>query len=768
MKVKKLFVLFVVVSLVSCLSGDLDLAGLDSDVVDAMVGESHYPVAGSSKTAVDYVDPIIGSMGITLYGRVTPLVAVPFGMTHWVANTQESRISGTGAAYKYYHGKNIGFLGTHKPAVWMSEYGQVCIFPQVGEKVRVMPDDRAFSYMHSREVATPYYYSVELDPFSKNKITAEMTSTKACGVLRFKFPATESARILVEASRMAEFQGVVEVDVVNQEIRGWNNDQQRTGIGPVMENFRGWFVVKFSKKFKLGGTWVADDVAPGLFSAGGARTGGYIEFETGDGEVVEVRTATSFISIDQARVNMEKELGSATFDQIAGRSKAEWNNRLNKLRIEGATEDEAAIFYTAMYRSLLYPRQFSEDGKYYSAMDDKIHDGVSYTDYSLWDTFRAQHPLLHLIAPDHVNGMMQALVNMYKEGGWLPKWPNPNYSNIMIGSHADSVLADAVVNGFTGFDVETAYEAVYKNAMTPTPNDTLSRGADREKWIGPHARSGLTWYKDLGFVPADKKNESVSRTLEFAYDDYCVAQMAKSLGRLEDYNFFMERSKNYRNVYNEKTGFMAPRNSDGSWHKNSREGFTEGSPWTYLFCAMHDVPGLIDLFGGDRKFLQKLNQSFIGYNYVHENEPGHHHAYLYNWTSTPWKSQEKVRKYMASKYANHPFGLRGDDDCGQMSAWYIFSAMGFYPVAPSSGEYAIGTPRFPRVVVQFTDAHGVDSVRLEIVAEDVSDKNKYIQAVFLNGQRVGRPFLRYKDLAAGGKLIFKMGPKPNAEAFDRF
>ena len=718
--------------------------------------EKHYPVLNSEKSVIEYANPLIGTKGVYVYGRVTPIVATPLGMTHWVANTRESKISGTQASYKYIDNKNIGFLGTHKPAIWMSEYGQICIFPQIGNKIRVKPSKRAFKTLHSTEISTPYYYSTLLNPLSKNSIKAEMSATKSCGYLRFQFPENEKSRIHIETSRFKEFKGAVTVDIKNQEITGYNSDQQPTGIGPKMENFKCWFVVKFNKKFSSGGTWEGFNITPEKLSAENFRTGGYIQFATNKDETIDVKVATSFISLNQARINLEKEIKNSSFETIASQSKRMWETRLNKIKIEGATENQAAKFYSAMYHTLLYPRQFSEDGQYFSAMDGKIHKGVSYADYSLWDTFRAQHPLMQITLPDHINDIMQSLVNMYKEGGWLPKWPNPNYSNIMIGSHADSVLADAYINGFDKFDIKTAYEGMYKNAMTPPDADATSRGKDRAKWIGYEARSGLTQYKKLGYVASDKTEESVSRTLEFAYDDYCVAQMARKLNKIEDYNYFMERSKNYKNVYNKKTGFMAPRLSNGKWDPNPKKGFTEGSPWTYLFCAMHDIKGLKEHFGGEKKFLQKLNHSFIGFNYIHENEPQHHYSYLYNWSSEPWKTAEKVRKQMKNKYHNRPYGLHGDDDCGQMSAWYIFSALGFYPVAPASGEYAVGTPRFPKATIQFADQNGVNTTQLEIIANNVSDKYKYVKSITLNGKKIEKPFLEVKELRKGGKLIFEM------------
>jgi len=494
--------------------------------------------------------------------------------------------------------------------------------------------------------------------------------------------------------------------------------------------------------------------------------GGYATFATTQGEVIQVKIGTSFISIDQARDNLKREIADWDFERVRAEGRRIWNDALGKIKIQGGSKDDRVNFYTAMYHALLFPRIFSEYGRYYSPFDDRVHNGISYNDYSLWDTFRAEHPLLLLIQPERVPEMITSLLQMYDEGGWMPMWPNPTYSNIMLSTHADSVIADAYVKGFSGFDLKKAYAATYKNAMTPPDGDVGNRWIDRAPWTAYEARGGLTWYKSLGFVPQDKTDESVSRTLEFAYDDFCVAQLAKAVGKMDDYALLMKRSRYYKNLYDPAVGFMRPKKADGTWDEESwaskdarPPGFTEGSPWTYLFGVMQDVPGMIALMGGNDRFNAKLDENFAGGHYRHGNEPGHHYTYLYDYSGQPWKTQERVREALLANYQNAPDGLSGNDDCGQMSAWYIFSAMGFYPVTPGSPVYAIGSPLFERATIMLTGPYKKGP--FTVIARNQSSKNKYIQSATLNGKPLNEPFIRHADIANGSTLVFVMGAQPN-------
>ena len=714
----------------------------------------------SGQEPVASVNTMIGTTGPTEndYGGMIPGVARPFGMTHWTAMTRENKISV--CPYNYKDTTIEGFLGTHQPAIWMGDYGQVSLMAFSGE----LKTTRKLPFRHTDEIATPYYYSVKMDDAGKS-LKAELTATTRAGFLRFVFPASQQSHIVVTASRSQQFEGFVQINQDAQEIVGYNPDRQSAELGPPLPNFKGYFVIQFSKPFSSFGTWENDELHTGKNQHKGHRIGGYASFATAQGEEIKVKIGTSFISIDQARDNLKREIGDWQFERVKAEGRRIWNEALNKIRIQTQSKADRINFYTAMYHSLLYPRTFSEYGRYYSAFDDRVHKGVAYNDYSLWDTFRAEHPLLLLIQPERVPDMITSLLKIYDEGGWMPMWPNPTYSNIMIGTHADSVIADAYVKGIRGFDIQKAYEATHKNAMTPPDGDTNNRWLDRAPWTAYEARGGLTWYQTLGYVPQDKTDESVSRTLEFAYDDFCVAQIAQAVGKKDDYEVLMKRSRNYKNLYDPAKGFMRPKKANGTWDEESwasteerKPGFTEGSPWTYLFCEMQDIPGMIDLMGKDT-FAAKLDENFAGGHYRHGNEPGHHYTYLYDYIGQPWKTQEQVRAALVANYQDRPDGLSGNDDCGQMSAWYIFSAMGFYPVTPGSPVYAIGSPLFDRITIMLSGPYKKGP--FTVIARNQSARNKYIQSVTLNGRTLREPFLKHSDIADGLTLVFVMGPEPN-------
>lgn len=704
----------------------------------------------------EYANPLIGTKGLFLYGRTTPFVTPPFGMTHWTACTRNSKIRIPN--YQYLDHRIRGFRASHKPAMWMGDYGYVTLKPSVDE-IESKLLDRRNRFSHRSEVSTPYYYAVTILSKASKKIRVEMTATARCGMMRYHFPKKGSPKVLIEASQFPDFNGKIKIDTINYEITGWNSDRHSSALGPPLPNFKGYFVIQFDQKFNGFGTWHNDTLAANISQQQSNTCGAWVSFAEGT-KTVEVKIGTSFISLEQARENLQKETASKTFEQVKEETRQQWNNYLGRIEIEGASKRQKKILYSALYHTMLFPRQFSEYGRYYSAFDDTIHAGVSYNDYSLWDTYRAEHPLLILTAPEHVPGMMQSLIQMYEEGGYMPKWPNPTYTGIMIGTHADAVLADAVVKGVKGFNIQKAYEACMKNAMIPSGNDSVNRWADRAPFTFIEAREGLHWYKKLGYVPVDKTNEALSRTLEGAYDDFCVAQVAKAAGKTKDHDLLMERSKNYKNVYNAETGMMAPRKADGSWHEDTKAGFTEGSPWTYLFAVQHDIPGLIELMGKEN-FIKKLNKNFRGFRYIHPNEPGHHYTYLYDYVGQPWKTQREVKKARKLNYRNNPHGMWGDDDCGQMSAWYIFSALGFYPVTPGTGVYAIGTPLYPKATI-YPDPENRET-KFEIIANNVSVRNFYIQSVTLNGVKLAEPFLHHADIIKGGSLIFEMGARPKKE-----
>jgi len=737
------------------------------------------PKSETQKAEVEYVNPLIGTAyagfreGIE-GGGTMPFVGRPFAMTNFVAQTHENKMGRM--IYLYEDPSIIGFTATHQPTIWMGDYGYVSLMPQTGN-LRVLPKERALNFSHSEEVSKPYYYSVWMDDNGK-KIKGEIAAASRCGILKFTFPESEESHIIIQGinlnpelkdwandyeKRIKTLKGYVKIDKENGEITGFNPDRMSAQIGPELPNFKGYFIIQFDKLFETFGTWNGNDTAEMQSmntEHSGTRMGAYISFKTKNNETVTVKVASSFISLEQARENLNMEIPDWDFDKVVNTTRDIWQENLSRIKIYDVTEDQRSIFYTALFRTLLFPREFSEYGRYYSAFDDKVHDGESYNDYSLWDTFRALHPLLQFTQPERVSGMVQALLQMYKEGGWMPKWPNPAYTNIMIGTHADPVVADAYVNGFRDYDINLAYEAVRKDGTVPPDGDTEKMWGDRDLWTSYEARGGLTYYLSLGYVPVDKTKESVSRTIEFGINDYCVAQMAKLLGKTEDYEMFMKNSKNYMNLYNPETGFMAPRLSNGKWNPDPDVGFTEGSKWTYLFGALHDPEGMIELMGGSEKFAAKLDQNFNEGHYRHDNEPGHHYIYLYNNCGQPWKTQEMIRLHTSEEnFRNAPLGINGNDDCGQMSAWYIFGVMGFNPVISASGIYSIGAPQFPKLVLNYK-LEGQPKT-LEIIANNISDENKYVQAVTLDGKQIPKPFISREDLVNGNKLVFEMGQEPN-------
>jgi len=731
--------------------------------------------AASNREAVDYVNPLIGS-AFTGFdkglegGGTMPCVGTPFAMTHFVAQARENKMGIM--PYTYEDTSLCGFLATHQPTVWMGDYGYVSVMPQIGP-LKVLPKERALKFSHANEISRPYYYSVQLDCSSNGPIKAEISAATRSGLLRFTFPKSDQARIIIQGinlnpelgdwsndygPRLKSLKGYVHLTPNLGEITGYNPDRQSAQLGPELANFKGYFVIQCDKEFSTWGTWDGNEIRAQSLEQYGTRMGAYIGFKTKPGEVVQIKIGTSFISIEQARKNLQREIPDWNFNALAQNTRRAWQQNLSRLEVSGATEDQKAIFYTALFHCMLFPREFSEYGQYYSAFDDKVHEGVSYNDYSLWDTFRAEHPLLHLVQPERVNDMIKSLLQMYREGGWLPKWPNPTYTGIMIGSHADSVIADAFVKGFRGYDTNLAYEAVRKDAFVPPDGDSTKRWADRDRWTSCESRGGLSYYHKLGYVPCDKTAESVSRTIEFSYDDFCVAQIAKALGKTNDYEQLTASSHNYKNVFNPTTAFMAPRTYSGDWGQKPDEGFTEGSNWTYTFGALHDPAGMIEMMGGKEKLAARLDENFAGGHYRHDNEPGHHFIYLYDYCGQPWKVQELARKHTSFNYRNAAIGINGNDDCGQMSAWYLFSVMGFYPVRPGTEEFALGAPQFPRCTIQILKNGKLHP--FEIQAKNLSEKNLYVQSVTLDGAPIVQPFITYTQIMNGHHLVFNMGSTP--------
>lgn len=720
---------------------------------------------------VEYVNPLIGTSvrGVEEDaggGGTMPCVGDPFAMTNFVAQTSENRMGRM--IYRYEDTAVIGFTATHQPTVWMGDYGYVSVMPQTGA-LKVLPGERALTFSHKDEVAKPYYYATTMRTRDGARIKGEIAAASRCAIFQFTFAGTDSGRLIIQGinldttiangindigARIRTLRGYMRIDPDRNELTGYNPDRMSAQLGPDLPNFKGYFVIQFDRPIRSYGTWDRGIPHPRAVEQYGTQMGAYVNFAVKKNGPVKVRIATSFISIEQARENLTLEIPDWDLQKLANTTKEVWQKNLSRIKIEGASEEQRTVFYTALFHCMLFPREFSEYGRYYSAFDGRVHAGVSYNDYSLWDTFRALHPLLILIQPERVGPMISSLLQMYKEGGWMPMWPNSTYTNIMIGTHADAVIADAWVKGIRDYDHALAYEAMRKDAMVPPDGDTKKKWADRDRWSSFEGRGGLSYYLSLGYIPADRVSESVARTIEYSFDDFCVGQVAKDMGHPEDYKRLRDRSAYYRDLYNAPTGFIAPRLYDGSWSKNPKEGFTEGGPWDYLFGALHDIPGMITLMGSAGAFSRRLDENFATGRYRLDNEPGEHYPYLYDYCGEPWKTQELVRKYVLTYYRDRPNGINGNDDCGQMSAWYIFSAMGFYPVTPGEPEYSIGSPLFRDVKIDL----GNGKV-FEIVANNISPKNRYIQAATLNGVPLTEPTLQHAAVISGGKLVFRMGDR---------
>ncbi|HVX66286.1 MAG TPA: GH92 family glycosyl hydrolase [Bryobacteraceae bacterium] len=726
----------------------------------AFLISSGVALAASSALA-DLPDPLVGtdSKFELSHGNTYPAVFRPFGMLSWTAQTGEG-----GWPYQYAKDRIQGFLATHRPSAWTEDYGPFSLMPVTGG-LKVLAPERASKFRHEAETARAYYYKVRLDDYD---VTAEMAPVSRGGILRFTFPASRKAFVVVDANAGG---GSVHIDPASNTITGTNRSI-RDKFPP---NFKHYFVAVFDKKFTASGVWSKGGQVERRLEREGEHVGAYVQFAPG--QTVTVRIGVSLISLEQARRNLVSELPASDFERVKEQAREEWERELGRIELSGGSEAQRRTFYTALYHAFQLPRALHEvnangQAVHYSPYDGKVHSGTMYADNGFWDTFRAQFPLLALVQPKRDAEIIRSLLNAADEGGWLPKWPNPGYSNVMIGTHADSLIADAYTKGVRDFDAEKAYRYLYKDATLP--------GTGRYQ-----ARNGIADYLELGYVPADKVKESAACTLEYAYDDFCVAQMARALGKEDDYRTFMQHSRKYKNLFDKQTGFMRGRNSDGAWVEPFDPlawggVYTEGNAWQWLWSVQHDVPGLMSLLGGKAAFAKKLDTLFSmttdfkvgGYGkvihemteakmagtgqYAHINEPVHHVIYLYNNAGQPWKAQQWVRTIQDKFYLPGPAGWLGDEDTGQMSSWYIFSAMGFYPVNPGQPVYGLGTPLFDRAAIHLENGR-----TFTVEAQRSRPEDLYVQAVTLNGASIDRPWIKHSEILAGGVLRFQLGPEPN-------
>jgi predicted alpha-1,2-mannosidase len=718
-------------------------------------------LAAHAASLADLPDPLVGtdSKFELSHGNTYPAIFIPYAMAAWTPQTGEG-----GWPYQYAKDNIRGFRMTHRPSAWTTDWGSFAMAPVTGA-LKVLPNARGTKFSHQNETSRAYRYDVKLDDGTQ----VTMAPSEHGGVLRFKFAATDKAYVVLDAERGGSS---VRIDPSSNTITGTNS---ATAKGTA-SNFAVYFAAVFDRPFQSFGTWGEKGETDTERERKGRRTGAYVEFNKG--ETVTVRVGTSLISEEQARLNLNRETPKADVDAVAAQAKAVWERELGTVEIQGGTEAQRRTFYTAYYHSLQFPRMLNEtdaSGKmiHFGLYDGKVHPGPQFTDIGFWDVFRAQFPLLTVLRPSKDAEIIRAMVSTYDEAGWIPTWPNPIETNVMIGTHADSAIADAYMKGIRDYDVAKAYAAIRRDATEPGTGVFA-------------ARKGIEDYLRLGYVPADKGvRESAARTLEYAYDDWCVAVMAKALGKKEDYDRFLKQSKSYRNLYDASTGFMRGRNADGKWTEpfdplDWGGVFTEGNAWQWLWSVQHDVPGLIQLIGGRDAFIKKLDELFSttndfkvgGYKqvihemteaklgnmgqYAHINEPVHHVIYLYNYVGQPWKAQKWAHEVMNRLYKPGPDGWLGDEDNGQMSAWYIFSAMGFYPVNPGQPVYALGSPLFDKATIRLENGK-----KFTVEAARKSAGDVYVQSAMLNGRALDRSWIAHKEIMDGGTLRFVLGPAPN-------
>lgn len=717
----------------------------------------------------DYVNPMMGTQSTfeLSTGNTYPAIARPWGMNFWTPQTGKM---GDGWQYTYTANKIRGFKQTHQPSPWINDYGQFSIMPVVG-KPEFDENKRASWFAHKGETAKPYYYKVYL---AEHDVVTELTPTERAAMFRFTFPENEHSYVVVDAFDKASS---VKIDVANRRITGYSTRNS----GGVPDNFRNYFVIEFDKAFTYKAVVDNKTLIAESTETTSAHAGAIIGFATKKGETVHARVASSFISEEQALQNL-KELGNDTFDALVEKGKDAWNDVLGRVEVEGGDLDQYRTFYSCLYRSLLFPRKLYEvDASgaivHYSPFNGKVLPGYMYTDTGFWDTFRCLFPLLNLIYPSVNKEIQEGLINTYKESGFFPEWASPGHRGCMVGNNSASVLVDAYMKGVKVDDVATLYEGLLHATENVHPE------------ISSTGRLGYEYYNRLGYVPYDVKvNENAARTLEYAYDDWCIYKLAKELKRpKKEINLFARRAMNYQNLFDKETLLMRGKNKDGKFMAPFSplkwgDAFTEGNSWHYTWSVFHDPQGLIDLMGGDDVFVGMLDSvfsvppvfddSYYGQviheiremtvmnmgNYAHGNQPIQHMIYLYNYAKQPWKAQYWLRQVMDRLYTPTPDGYCGDEDNGQTSAWYVFSALGFYPVCPGTDQYVLGAPLFKNATVHFENGK-----TLEIKAPQNSRTNIYIKDMKVNGAEYSKNYLTHSLLQNGGVIDCVMSDAPNTE-----
>lgn len=714
---------------------------------------------------VEYVNPLMGTQSTyeLSTGNTYPAIARPWGMNFWMPQTGKM---GDGWAYVYTANKIRGFKQTHQPSPWINDYGQFSLMPVVGTP-EFDQDKRASWFSHKGEVAKPYYYKVYL---AEHDVVTEFTTTDRAALFRFTFPENERSYVVVDAFDRGSFVKIVG----NNRIEGYTTRNS----GGVPGNFKNYFVIEFDKSFEYRHTFADGKLSDELYQQAN-HTGSVIGFRTEKGEKVHARVASSFISLEQAERNL-KELGDDDFDALVEKGKTEWNEVLGAIQVEGGSLDQYRVFYSCLYRSVLFPRKFYEFDAagnivHYSPYNGNVLPGYMYTDTGFWDTFRCLFPLLNLVYPSRNREIQEGLINTYKESGFFPEWASPGHRGCMVGNNSASVLADAYLKGVRVADVEALYAGLVHGTEHVHPKASST------------GRLGNEYYNKLGYVPCNVGiNESAARTLEYAYDDWCIYQLAKALGRPEvEIDKYAKRAMNYKHLFDPETKLMRGKNQDGSFMTPFSplkwgDAFTEGNSWHYTWSVFHDPQGLIDLMGGKETFVRMLDSVFavpplfdasyyggviheiremtvmnMG-NYAHGNQPIQHMIYLYNYAGQPWKAQYWLREVMNRMYTPGPDGYCGDEDNGQTSAWYVFSAMGFYPVCPGTDQYVLGAPLFPRVTINFENGK-----KIQIIASGNDDGHRYVERMRLNRKVYTKNYITHADLLKGGRIEFRMSEQPN-------
>lgn len=726
-----------------------------------------FALYGKATNYADYVNPLIGTQSTYEFssGNTYPAIARPWGMNFWTPQTGKM---GDGWQYMYTATKIRGFKQTHQPSPWINDYGQFSIMPVVGEPV-FDENKRASWFSHKGEEAKAYYYKVYL---AEHDVVTELVPTERAALFRFTFPENEHSYVVIDAFDKGSY---VKIDAANNRIIGYSTKNS----GGVPDNFKNYFVIEFDKPFTYKATVADSCISVGKAEQKANHAGAIIGFATRKGEKVHARVASSFISQAQALENL-KELGNDSFDVLVEKGKTAWNEALGRIEVEGGNLDQYRMFYSCLYRSLLFPRKFYEidaNGQvmHYSPYNGQVLPGYMYTDTGFWDTFRCLFPLLNLAYPSVNKEIQEGLVNTYKESGFFPEWASPGHRGCMVGNNSASVLVDAYMKGVKVDDLKTLYEGLLHGTKNVHPE------------VSSTGRLGYEYYNKLGYVPCDVKiHENAARTLEYAYDDWCIYKLAKELKRpKKEIKLFAERAMNYKNLFDSETKLMRGKKENGEFMKPFSplkwgDAFTEGNSWHYTWSVFHDPQGLIDLMGGDKAFVSMLDSvfsvppvfddSYYGFviheiremtvmnmgNYAHGNQPIQHMIYLYNYAKQPWKAQYWLRQVMNKMYTPTPDGYCGDEDNGQTSAWYVFTALGFYPVCPGSNEYVVGAPLFKKATIHLENGKDVT-----IEAPLNSEENLYIKEMKLNGKSYTHNYFSHEDLMNGAKIQIEMSNLPN-------